>query len=135
MYPGTPIYSCTQVHLYIFPCTQVHLYIHVPRYNYILEKMPIEANRLMRIKNLTNLANILGQDLRIGADPQHNLFKVGTYYQRNQPLDNQRLQGPRCHDLKTKEYYQVCKYKKGLKIKITKKTLKSTNMQLLKYGA
>ena len=46
------------------------------RYNYILEKMPIEANRLMRIKNLTNLTNILGQDLKLGADPQHNLFKV-----------------------------------------------------------
>ena len=33
------------------------------RYTYILDKMPIENNRLMRIKNLTNLANILGQDL------------------------------------------------------------------------
>ena len=29
-------------------------------YNFILDKMPIESNRAMRIKNLTNLANILG---------------------------------------------------------------------------
>ena len=31
------------------------------RYNFILDKMPIETNRAMRIKNLTNLASILGQ--------------------------------------------------------------------------
>ena len=30
-------------------------------YNFILDKMPIESNRVMRVKNLTNLANILGQ--------------------------------------------------------------------------
>jgi len=44
-------------------------------YNYILDKMPIENNRLMRIKNLTNLANILGQDLIEGSTKSHNLFK------------------------------------------------------------
>ena len=30
-------------------------------YNFILDKMPIESNRVVRVKNLTNLANILGQ--------------------------------------------------------------------------
>ena len=37
-------------------------------YNFILDKMPIESNRVMRVKNLTNLANILGQDLREGCE-------------------------------------------------------------------
>ena len=46
------------------------------RYNYILDKMPIESNRLMRVKNLTNLANILGQDLSQGAAQAHTLFQV-----------------------------------------------------------
>eukprot|EP00092_Neocalanus_flemingeri_P041502 GFUD01045197.1.p1 GENE.GFUD01045197.1~~GFUD01045197.1.p1 ORF type:complete len:1194 (+),score=262.01 GFUD01045197.1:849-4430(+) len=44
-------------------------------YNFILDKMPIESNRAMRIKNLTNLANILGQDLREGCESSHNQFK------------------------------------------------------------
>lgn len=43
-------------------------------YNFILDKMPIESNRAMRIKNLTNLANILGQDLREGCNSSHQLF-------------------------------------------------------------
>ena len=30
-------------------------------YNFILDKMLIESNRVMYVKNLTNLANILGQ--------------------------------------------------------------------------
>ena len=30
-------------------------------YNFILDKMLIESNRVMHVKNLTNLANILGQ--------------------------------------------------------------------------
>ena len=52
--------------------------------------MPIESNRAMRVKNLTNLANILGtffsqnsnerlfslgQDLREGCESSHNQFK------------------------------------------------------------
>jgi len=44
-------------------------------YNFILDKMPIESNRAMRIKNLTNLANILGQDLREGCESSHTQFK------------------------------------------------------------
>ena len=44
-------------------------------YNFILDKMPIENNRVMRIKNLTNLANILGQDLREGCERSHSRFK------------------------------------------------------------
>lgn len=44
-------------------------------YNFILDKMPIESNRVMRVKNLTNLANILGQDLREGCERSHNMFK------------------------------------------------------------
>ena len=43
-------------------------------YNFILDKMPIESNRVMRVKNLTNLANILGQDLREGCQSSHNQF-------------------------------------------------------------
>ncbi len=43
-------------------------------YNFILDKMPIESNRVMRVKNLTNLANILGQDLREGCHNSHNQF-------------------------------------------------------------
>ena len=43
-------------------------------YNFILDKMPIENNRVMRIKNLTNLANILGQDLRDGCLSSHSKF-------------------------------------------------------------
>ena len=44
-------------------------------YNFILDKMPIESNRVMRVKNLTNLANILGQDLREGCERSHSQFK------------------------------------------------------------
>ena len=44
------------------------------RYNFILDKMPIESNRAMRIKNLTNLANILGQDLKEGCSASHEQF-------------------------------------------------------------
>ena len=44
-------------------------------YNFILDKMPIENNRVMRIKNLTNLANILGQDLRDGCLSSHSKFR------------------------------------------------------------
>jgi len=53
-------------------------------YNYILDKMPIENNRLMRIKNLTNLSNILGQDLKEGSTPAHNIFQdsLGIDYKR-----------------------------------------------------
>ena len=36
--------------------------------------MPIESNRAMRIKNLTNLANILGQDLKEGCSASHKQF-------------------------------------------------------------
>ena len=36
--------------------------------------MPIESNRAMRIKNLTNLANILGQDLKEGCSASHEQF-------------------------------------------------------------
>jgi hypothetical protein len=36
--------------------------------------MPIESNRAMRIKNLTNLASILGQDLKEGCNASHQLF-------------------------------------------------------------
>ena len=44
-------------------------------YNFILDKMPIESNRAMRIKNLTNLASILGQDLREGCNASHEQFQ------------------------------------------------------------
>ena len=44
-------------------------------YNFILDKMPIESNRAMRIKNLTNLASILGQDLREGCNASHDQFQ------------------------------------------------------------
>ena len=39
---------------------------------FILDK--IESNRVMRVKNLTNLANTLGQDLREGCQSSHNQF-------------------------------------------------------------
>ena len=45
-------------------------------YNFILDKMPIESNRAMRIKNLTNLASILGQDLREGCNASHDQFQA-----------------------------------------------------------
>ena len=45
----------------------------------MLDKMPIENNKLMRVKNLTNLANILGQDLGEGSAATHKLFKVMTH--------------------------------------------------------
>jgi len=45
-------------------------------YNFILDKMPIETNRAMRIKNLTNLASILGQDLREGCNASHDQFQA-----------------------------------------------------------
>ena len=45
-------------------------------YNFILDKMPIESNRAMRVKNLTNLTNILGQDLREGCNASHEQFQA-----------------------------------------------------------
>ena len=45
-------------------------------YNFILDKMPIESNRAMRVKNLTNLTNILGQDLREGCNASHDQFQA-----------------------------------------------------------
>ena len=35
-----------------------------------INKLPIESNRAMRIKNPTSLASILGQDLREGCKKQ-----------------------------------------------------------------
>ena len=45
-------------------------------YNFIMDKMPYDTNRTMRVKNLTNLANILGQDLREGCEKSHEQFQV-----------------------------------------------------------
>lgn len=44
-------------------------------YNFILDKMPIESNRSMRIKNLTNLTQILCSDVVEGCTSSHKLFQ------------------------------------------------------------
>ena len=68
-------------------------------YNFILDKMPIENNRTMRIKNLTNLANILGQDLRDGCLSSHSKFSSFLH------IDYRQL----CYTTYERQLTQLCR--------------------------